>query len=690
MKKQRRWVEFFLVVAVMGGAFYAAFSDAHNFPNRWFTRDDAYYYFKVAQNISEGLGSTFDGVNLANGYHPLWMLVCIPIFSLARFDLILPLRILVLVMGALGAATSVLLYRLVLRVLSKTAAVLIAAFWGLSLYVHATVIQFGLETGITVFSLVLFLSLFEKFERKWRAQPSSLKEIAGLGLVGVLVLFSRLDTVFLLLAFGLYIVFRALPLRYFLLLDILGIVWGSFASFVFRVGMKGYYTYAEAAIVLTLLSLLISLPLYYFFGLYQHPRSETFRSLAKRILLSVSFATGLASVLVLSLSRLGLLGAVSGSVLLIHLVLSLLWVSLTRFSVRLFSAPRTREFISPRHLFQEKWKTWFNEGLAYYSILGGALGFYMLFNKFVFGTSSPVSGQIKRWWGSLPGNVYGGPARRKYTFWGFDTSGDSDVNAWGLATKFVSWLQDALARWTGYSDKADAIWPVFFAVAIVVLLILIASRKRTLRTSVHFGLLPLLAGSVVQVIYYNATGYSAAKEWYWVGQLVFTFLLAALLLDVFFRALRRIHSLGRYLTWAGTAILVVVWGQAYYAHIVSLMPYGVEHDGHPYMDILTVVEASTEPEALIGMTGGGNLGYFINDRTIVNMDGLINSYDYFLAHQAGRADDYLAAMGLDYVFVNPILLADIPYKGEFDGRLGEPLAYFRKKAVIPFYAQEQP
>ena len=88
------WFETILIIVVMSMSLYAAFSDAQNLSLRWFTRDDAYYYFKVAQNISEGHGSTFDGINKTNGYHPLWMVICIPIFALARFDLILPLRIL--------------------------------------------------------------------------------------------------------------------------------------------------------------------------------------------------------------------------------------------------------------------------------------------------------------------------------------------------------------------------------------------------------------------------------------------------------------------------------------------------------------------------------------------------------------------------------------------------------------------
>jgi hypothetical protein len=44
--------------------------------------DDAYYYFEVAQNIARGQGSTFDGISLTNGYHPLWMLLLVPIFKL--------------------------------------------------------------------------------------------------------------------------------------------------------------------------------------------------------------------------------------------------------------------------------------------------------------------------------------------------------------------------------------------------------------------------------------------------------------------------------------------------------------------------------------------------------------------------------------------------------------------------------
>lgn len=42
-----------------------------------FIVDDGYFYLQVARNIASGQGSTFNGVMPTNGYHPLWMLVCV-------------------------------------------------------------------------------------------------------------------------------------------------------------------------------------------------------------------------------------------------------------------------------------------------------------------------------------------------------------------------------------------------------------------------------------------------------------------------------------------------------------------------------------------------------------------------------------------------------------------------------------
>ena len=195
--KRFPWFETILIIVVMSISLYAALSDAQNLSWRWFTRDDAYYYFKVAQNISEGHGSTFDGINPTNGYHPLWMLICIPIFALARFDLILPLRILLLVMSGLSVATGILLYRLIGRIFTPAIGAMAALFWVFSHDVLNTLYQNGLESGIAAFFIVLLVYKLYEFEISWRKNEVSKKQIATLAVIAVLTMFSRLDLVFL-------------------------------------------------------------------------------------------------------------------------------------------------------------------------------------------------------------------------------------------------------------------------------------------------------------------------------------------------------------------------------------------------------------------------------------------------------------------------------------------------------------
>jgi len=65
-------------------------------------------------------------------------------------------------------------------------------------------------------------------------------------------------------------------------------------------------------------------------------------------------------------------------------------------------------------------------------------------------------------------------------------------------------------------------------------------------------------------------------------------------------------------------------------------------------------------------------GYFIQDRTIVNLDGLINGIDYFTYLTEMRLDDYLDQIGLDYVFGKyTMVLNSEPYMAPFNGRLVE-------------------
>jgi hypothetical protein len=91
-----------------------------------------------------------------------------------------------------------------------------------------------------------------------------------------------------------------------------------------------------------------------------------------------------------------------------------------------------------------------------------------------------------------------------------------------------------------------------------------------------------------------------------------------------------------------------------------------------YLTEVHTLETLTEPGALIGSTGGGTIGYFIKDRTVVNLDGLINSPEYFRSLRLGQGAAYLNRMGLDYVVGNHNMLTNSdPYVGLLDGHLNK-------------------
>ena len=675
------WFEVILVLFIVGINGYAAFSDAYNLPNKWFTRDDAYYYFKVAQNISEGHGSTFDGINPTNGYHPLWAWVCVPIFALARFDLILPLRILIFVLAGLRAATSILLYRLLQNVIAKPIAMLVALYWGLNYYIHATVYQQGLETGLAAFCLVLFLSLLQRFEYDQKTVPVTWKQIATLSIAAILVTFSRLDMIFLVGVFGLWIVFRDKPLRYLLPLDILLLAVSATSAFIIRTGMPNYYQYANLAVALLAVSLVIRLPLFYFLGLYNHTKSYSNLRLLRQVAIGSAISTIATFAILLVLTRLNVLtGSFPRTSPLIDGALSFVLIVAGRLIISLFSFKKYVEAQSALEVFKANWRTWLREGAIYYGILGGVLGLYMLWNKFTFGTFSPVSGQIKRWWGSFSSRVYGGAARTPIAFFGIDS--ETDFNAWPPITNLVGkWnSQISLGAFPIDYDLRYAL--MLFLVLIALFLLLFINRKRAARIVTHLSLLPLLAGAGLQIIQYNITGYAALKEWYWISQMVFVALVGGMLIDIASQPFRRLPIL--YISmYLAVFYFGIISGLRFASITVAQMPYGSKSADTPYMEAATFIEAYTEPGSLVGMTGGGNVGYFIHDRTIVNMDGLINSYPYFQANEARQGSDYLYNMGMNYIFANPDFLEVQPYRDQYTGRL-DIIEFYGGKAIMHF------
>lgn len=665
----KRYINFetLLAATILAIHFYAAFSDAYNFPNAWFTRDDAYYYFKVAQNITEGHGSSFDTFNLTNGYHPLWMLVCIPIFFLARFDLILPLRVLLVVMGLLNAGTAILIYRCLSTSLSKAVAMAAAAFWAFNIYIHTTVYEFGLETPLAAFSIMLLLWNLIKIEARWRNTPVPSKDLIILGSLGAMVLLSRLDLVFLAVMAGIWIVFRGHSLRYLGPLDMVILFFSMMISVASRTGLEPYNTvYAATTLKTAAASMVINLIINYFAGLYQPPSSLQKLILIRRVLIaqvaSLLFFTGV----FICLPLIGVQASFTRSALLVNFGLNTVALLAIRLVAAWFRSKESAEVsqISPLSELSLRWKKWVGDGLAYFGVTGGVLVFYMTFNQIMFGTSSPVSGQIKRWWGSLPNTIYERAAHNWPSFFGVGYQNAFD--AWQPLSTLLNWMSRKIYFLYPGSDTADERYFISLGLLILAGILLTIFQREYFRKSIlHIALIPLVSGSAMQIFSYSTTAYGGAKEWYWISQMLLVTLGAGVFAEAVLQPLQKqIHI--RRVTEIASISFVIFYAYQFGGFVKMIMPYNYFPPERPYYEVLPFLEENTPPGSVIGMTGGGNIGYFIKGRTIVNMDGLINSYEYFQALKNGTAPQYLSDHGVTIIFANAQILNMPPYYGQFD------------------------
>jgi hypothetical protein len=155
--------------------------------------DDAYYYFTIARHIVHGLGPTFDGIAPTNGFHPLWLLLLLPLFATAPDSMWIPIRIALSVNVLLDTLTAVLLFRILDRHVGRRSASL-AAVICLCAPTNAILAFTGMEASLVTFLVVVLLQSLVDEDRRVRT-PSRHALVTGLlwGLCGL----ARTDEVFI-------------------------------------------------------------------------------------------------------------------------------------------------------------------------------------------------------------------------------------------------------------------------------------------------------------------------------------------------------------------------------------------------------------------------------------------------------------------------------------------------------------
>ena len=649
---------------------YVVFAPANSLMN-WYVSDDAFYYFKTAQNITEGHGITFDGIGRASGFHPLWMLICVPVFTLARIDLVLPLRVLAGITILLHAGSGALLYRALDRVISKPAAAAAALVWLFAPRVHEVTAQMGMESGINAFSILLLINLVLRsaMDDHWSA-----RRLVWLGAAAAAMVLSRLDNIFLAVLMGTWIVFRKAPLRNLLIGDLALAAAGVYSAFYLRVGFwDGIRPYLGSANIMALAATVIRPLTYYITCAYgAQPGRRPSRPLA-RVLLGAAAGSGALAAVMLGLNAAGVFAGFPRSVLLVEGGLALgSALGLRWLHQRLAGLSGWLPRDEGGNDLGANLMGWLRDGAAFAAAPALSLSAYVTFNKLYFGTFMPVSGQIKHWWGTLF-SVYGKPVFSFTQFLGFPP--DIRRGPWSLAVSLFSLLAEALAKVMDLRAEQELERLLYVSAGAVVLLCLalLSLNWRNARPALtRLAFVPLLAGCWTQNVYYNGSNYVNMRPWYWVAQMV----LLALLLGVVFEALLALLRRGRAPEWALwlAAAAVGVWMVFGFSdHLTRLIRPQVKPGNETaYLINIRELEQYTEAGSLIGSTGGGVIAYFIEDRTVVNLDGLMNTAEYFRLMKDNRAHEYLDAIGLDYVFGNPYLITrSDPFDDLLAGRLEE-------------------
>ncbi len=307
------------------------------------------------------------------------------------------------------------------------------------------------------------------------------------------------------------------------------------------------------------------------------------------------------------------------------------------------------------------WYRWWRAGLSWRRQLHLALAFglpgavgvggFLVWSRWYVGTWMPVSSQVKVWWGSLVDTPYGRAMRYRILRTLLRLA---DPAARGEIPWRMVWGSGMLVLGVVGSLVGGRAW-LRRRPAAVKWLRRTALDGMTLGAGLHYAYMVI------------ASGLSPLRLWYWTPETVVSVLWLAAL----------VGGMAQRWRWWRWGVVVAALGFAWWLGWTYPPRRATLH---PYLHQARWVEAQTEPGAVIGAAGSGTLGYFVRQRRVLNLDGLISTPAYLEALQEGRGVDYLQAQGLRYVLGAFWLTKLNPYRQVFAHRL-QPLAEYRYQGV---------
>jgi len=197
LRTEQRVLFWALIAITLATRLFVATADFRNLIDLDIYQDDAFYYMKIARNLLDGRGMTFDGTNPSNGFHPLYMFFLLPLMKLGGENLEAPIRLSALALTAVSVVTGFLLFRVSRFIAGRGVAFAALALFSISPYFVAFGIN-GQETGL---AYLFGLLVVDQYLRGFRppAQPSP-KFAAWFGFLCGMAILARSDLLLLLIA----------------------------------------------------------------------------------------------------------------------------------------------------------------------------------------------------------------------------------------------------------------------------------------------------------------------------------------------------------------------------------------------------------------------------------------------------------------------------------------------------------
>ncbi len=185
-----------LLLLVAVGRLIISLADYRSLIAHDILQDDAFYYFKIADNLVAGHGLTFDGQMATTGFQPLWLFLLAPMVYLTRPDLVAPIHVAGILSAAIAVATGWAIFALARAVAGVRPALFALALWAVTPYF----IVFGMngqETGLAMFFGILVVLVYLRLMSN---AAVSYGACAGFGFICGMAILARLDLALLLAA----------------------------------------------------------------------------------------------------------------------------------------------------------------------------------------------------------------------------------------------------------------------------------------------------------------------------------------------------------------------------------------------------------------------------------------------------------------------------------------------------------